>query len=302
MTSLNDYRTFTVIVETLSITETANQLHKSVSAVSKQLSKLEASLGIQLIDRSTQSLTVTELGVRFYDSCIDILSAVEHAEQSIKDELIAVSGKLTISFPEMFLSTPFMDLIEAFCRKHPEVKFDFRISNAIDDVIGEDIDFAFRIGELGNSRLTALSLLKVHFILCATPTYIVKNGLPKQVRQLYTEDKLLLPTFVNLSEFVRRLLGNKEKLPFDLERCHTFNSEVALHQAVLKDFGVAMLLSAAVQKELADGSLVEVFANKIPPQEVFLIFNKRTYMPQKMKVFKDFIKNKFPSFLGAKIA
>ncbi|MBL4630708.1 MAG: LysR family transcriptional regulator, partial [Paraglaciecola sp.] len=144
MSKLNDYQTFIAIVECSSLTLAANQLHRSVSAVSKQLTKLESHLGVKLIERSTQSLAITELGQGFYYQCKNILASIEHAEQRVKDELITPTGKLILSFPEVLLRTGFMDLLQEFNQKYPLINMDFRVSNQIDDIVDQQIDFAFR--------------------------------------------------------------------------------------------------------------------------------------------------------------
>lgn len=297
MSTISDYQAFTAIVEQQSITAAANQLHRSVSAISKQLSKLEAKLGIQLIDRSTQSLKVTELGEKFYDKCIAIIAAVEEAEQDLKNDLVAPTGKLTLSFPEVLLSTDFMVLVESFCAQYPQIKFDFRISNVIEDLIGEGIDFAIRIGDLDDSRLTAIPLHQVRFILCAAPAFLEKNSTPAQAKQIATDDKALLPTYVNLSEFSRKILSSQGKLPFNVQRSHTFNSEVALHQAAVQGLGFALLLDMAVAEDIAENRLVGLFPKKYPRQQIFLIYSKRNYMTQKMRVFKDFVKEQFSNYV-----
>lgn len=294
MSRFNDYYAFTLIVDTLSITKAANQMNRTVSAVSKQLTKLESHLGVQLIDRSTQSLSVTDLGGKFYIQCKEILMSVECAEQSLKDELIAPAGKLKLSFPEVLLNTAFMDLLESFGTKFPLIKFDLNISNIVDDIIDEGIDFAFRIGHINDSRLTAISLSRVSPVLCASPTYLKRNGQPKSVASLLSENRAILPTYVNVSEYVKKLFPTAKVGLIAEDQAHTTNSEVALHSMVLRGLGVAMLLDITVDKDIRSGKLVEIFPSKnYGSQQIYLIFNKRDYMSTKMELFKDFIKSNF---------
>lgn len=300
MSRFNDYYAFTLIVETLSITKAADQLNRTVSAVSKQLTKLECHLGVQLIDRSTQSLSITALGKKFYSQCKEILNSVECAEQSLKDELVAPAGKLKLSFPDVLLNTAFMDLLESFNIQFPLIKFDLKVSNTVDDIIDEGIDFAFRIGNINDSRLTAISLARVRPVLCASPAYLKRSGQPKSAISLLSENRAILPTYVNVSEYVKKLFPAAKVGLVTADHAHTTNSEVALHSMLLRGLGAAMLLDITVDKDIRSGKLVELFPSKHHgSQQIYLIFSKRNYMPAKMELFKDFIKANFSDSVKA---
>ena len=300
MSRFNDYLTFTAIVENQSITGAANQLHRSVSAVSKQLSKLEDSLGVRLIERSTQSLSITKLGEVFYHKCKDILAVVAEAEQSLKDEQAAPSGKITLSFPEVLLRSPFMDLLSAFSNLYPEITLDLRVSNQVEDIIENRIDFAFRMGLLSDSRLTAISLNQARPVFCASPEYLSKKGSPNSFEALFSEHRFILPTYLNLSEQVRRLLTHTDKLPISLEHAHTSNSETVLYDAVVRGLGIAIMLDVSIADDIKAGRLIELFPeNPLPTQKMFMLYHNKDYMPEKMRVFKAFIKANFTPYFDA---
>jgi len=290
MSRLSDYLTFITIVDTQSITEAANQLHRSVSAVSKQLSKLESDLSVHLINRSTQSLSVTEIGEMFYLKCKDILAAVELAEQSVKDERSTPSGKITLSFPEVLLRSPFMDLLKAFTQQYPSITFDLRVSNHYDDIIDDQIDFAFRMGKLSDSRLTAISLTSTTPIFCASPDYILNNGSPSSFEELVENHRLILPTYLNLSEQVRRFFSHSDKLPFSLENAHTSNSEAVLYESVISGLGISIMLNISISEDLKEGKLVKLFPdNTFPELSLSLLYKNSHYLPEKLRVFKQFM-------------
>ena len=290
MSRLSDYLTFITIVDTQSITEAANQLHRSVSAVSKQLSKLESDLSVHLINRSTQSLSVTEIGEGFYLKCKDILAAVELAELSVRDELSIPTGKITLSFPEVLLRSPFMALLKTFTQQYPAITFDLRVSNHYDDIIEDQIDFAFRMGKLTDSRLTAISLANTTPIFCASPDYIMNNGSPSSFEELVTKHRLILPTYLNLSEQVRRFFSHSDKLPFSIENAHTSNSEAVLYESVIRGFGISIMLDISISDDLKEGKLIKIFSdNTFPELNLCLLYKNSHYLPEKLRVFKQFM-------------
>jgi DNA-binding transcriptional LysR family regulator len=290
--SFSEYHAFCTIVESKSITAAAKALHKSVSAVSKQLSKLEAGLSAQLIDRSTKTLTVTPLGEKFYQQCKPILQSVIDVEQSLKDEITTASGKLVLSFPEVLLRTPLMALITKFSQLHNDIQFELRVSNTPDNVIDEGIDFAFRIGKLEDSRLTANKLFSVRLLCIAAPKYIECYGKPKSLSDMFEQHKMLLPTYVNLTEKVKELLGHSENL--SLQQHHMMNSETAIFDGVMQGMGVTALIDISIQPQLASGQLIDLLPEQeLPQQDVFLLYHNRDYTPEKVRLFKDFIKQEY---------
>ncbi|NRA62672.1 MAG: LysR family transcriptional regulator [Psychrobium sp.] len=292
MASFSEYRTFCAIVELKSITAAAKSLHKSASAVSKQLSKLEAGLSVQLIDRSTKALTITPLGEKFYQQCKSILQSVTDSEQALKDEVTTASGKLVLSFPEVLLRTSLMALITKFSQLHKGIQFELRASNTPDNVIDEGIDFAFRIGTLDDSRLTANKLFSARLICIASPKYIERYGKPTSLSQAFDQHKMLLPTYVNLTKTVKELLGISES--FSLHQAHLMNSETVIFDAVMQGMGVTALLDFSIQSQLESGELINLLPEQdLPQQNVYFLYHNRDYMPETVRLFKEFIKQEY---------
>ena len=292
MSKFTLYKTFITIVETGSLTSAANTLNQSVSSVSKQLQSLESSLETKLIDRSTQSFAVTTLGNEFYLKCREIIESVEAAEQSLKDERDSVNGKLCLSFPEVLLNTTFMSVLADFSVQFPQIQFELKISNLLDDAINEKIDFCVRIGDLNNSRLTAVKLGSANFLCCASPQYITRNGMPSSLVDAIKTHQFLIPSYINVTEKLNRTFSIQTPLPWN--KAHTMNSEIAIYNAVLQGMGLSVLLDISIMDKLEKGELISLFpSHHFPEQAINLVFNKRDFMPKKMTVFKQFILENF---------
>jgi DNA-binding transcriptional LysR family regulator len=292
VTSFSEYRTFCKIVELNSVTEAANALHKSPSAVSKQLSKLESSLSVQLFDRSTKTITITALGEKFYHQCKAILQSVNDAEQALKDDTTAASGKLVLSFPEVLLRTPLIKLITEFSGLYRDIHFELRVSNTLDNIIEEGIDFAFRIGKIENSRLIANTLFPAHLVCVASPEYLNEFTTPTSFSDVIDQHKMLLPTYVNIREKINQLLNHTEAI--SLQDAHLMNSETAIFDAVMQGMGVAALLDISIQPQIDSGELIHLFPElTFPRQDVCMLYHNRDYMPKKMRLFKEYIKQEY---------
>lgn len=299
MSKFNQYRAFVAIVDNGSVSAAAKQLLASPSAISKQLSKLEADVGTQLIDRSTHALNVTRLGQEFYHRCKGILQTIDEAELMLHNEREKPSGKLAISFPPALLNTPFLSLIEEFHTLYPDIKFDLNMSGQYVDLIDDNIDFAFRVGELNDSRLTAILIKNLKICFCAAPSYLQKHGKPKMAN-LISEHHLIIPTFANAS-IINKLLNLGDKTPpKDLRNFHTTDGETVLDEMVCAGLGISLTLDISVKLAISEGRLIHLFPReKLPTQELNLIFHRREYMPESMVLFKDFFKQRFPQALQA---
>ena len=291
MSKFDEYRAFTVIVEKQSLSQAAKALHLSPSAVSKKLNQLEQSLGVQLIDRSTRSLAITDLGKEFYRRCKSILAAVNDAESHLRDATHDALGKITLSCPRVLLQPGFARLLADFGKRFPNIRFDLRVSDNIEDLITGNIDFAFRIGRLTDSRLTALPLLETRPVFCASPDYLQRQGIPRQLNDLQNHT-LLMPTYLNLSDRMRRFFPGQGNL--DLDLYHTSDDVFALYQWVCAGGGMSLFLDIVVNAGIKRGELQRVFADwDFPAQKIVLLFNKQAYETKKMTAFKHYIQENF---------
>ena len=248
MSKFDEYQAFVAIVDAGSLSKAAQTLHLSPSAISKKLSLLEDSLGIQLIERSTRAMAVTDLGKVFYRECKAILSSISEMESRLVDTKEEPRGKLTLSCPRVLLQPFFLRMINEFTEQYPAIKVDLSVSNEIEDLVEGRIDFAFRVGQLKDSRLKAIHLKDTRPVFCASPGYLEKYGKPKHLLAL-EKHKMIVPTYLNLSERMRQLfpgLSLSSQGQLDLESVHTTDDVYALLQMVLGNGGISMMLDLMV--------------------------------------------------------
>jgi DNA-binding transcriptional LysR family regulator len=298
MAKFDEYHAFITIVELNSLSKAAKSLHLSPSAISKKLSLLEASLGVQLIDRSTRSLAITDAGKSFYRDCKAILSSVMTAEERLLDSKGEPSGKLTLSCPRVLLQPSFLTLINEFCAQYPSIKISLCVSNDVEDLVSGCIDFSFRIGQLKDSRLQAAHLQETRPVFCASPHYLDQHGTPAQLTEL-TAHTVIIPTYLNLSDKMRQLFTGLDPVQnlLELELFHTTDDVYALYQWILQGGGISMMLDIMIDKDIANGSLQHLFPKiPFPSQKLVLLWHKKEYQSKKMSLFKEFVTAKYETY------
>ncbi|MEE9494735.1 MAG: LysR family transcriptional regulator [Gammaproteobacteria bacterium] len=172
------------IVETGQLSLAADDLNLSKGAASKQLAKLEAHLGGRLLNRTTRRLTATEAGTAFYERAKLILESVEEAECVVTGLTAEPRGRLKMNAPMSFGSQYLGELLAKYQRQYPQVEIHIDLHDRQVDVVDEGYDLVLRIAALEDSSLIARHLAVCHIVLCASPAYLKKQGIPKTPEDL----------------------------------------------------------------------------------------------------------------------
>lgn len=184
MSILPYLETFATVVEKGSFTAAAEALGISKPVVSKQVSQLERHLGVQLLQRTTRRLHLTQAGEVFASYSHRIMSDVREAEQSVLPLQSESQGRLRITAPESLAMSLLPEALLSFQQHYPKVELDVRISGRFVDLVEEGIDVALRVGELEDSSLIARLLMPCKFYACASPGYLKKHGIPRHPDEL----------------------------------------------------------------------------------------------------------------------
>lgn len=291
MSKFTHYRVFVSIVETGSIIQASLKLNYSAPAVSKQLTKLEHSLQVQLFRRSHKKLEITEAGKRFYPKCKSILSSISQAEDELLAEHDAVSGTISITLSKALCRSKIFNVLSGFTAKYPQIQFDIRFSDHLEDLHDENIDFAFRLGKLQDSNhMIAIPLIETQLVACATPSYLKQHGIPEKFSALDSA-KLILMSPLNSSEELKKFF-NKEKIHPDSAAVHTCDDIEGVYQSVRAGLGIGMLLDISTQQEIQNGTFVTILPERnLPHKRLYLLYKKSQWQTQKQLAFKAHIKS-----------
>ena len=173
-----EYEGFSTVSEKGSFTEAAAALGVSASAVSKQVRSLEERLGTRLFHRTTRSVALTDEGRTFYERVRPLLHLAIEAEQDITESQSRLRGVLRLAAPMDFGKSHLVEPLADFSAEHPDLSLEVEFADRFVDLVDEGFDLAIRIGKLPDSSLVSRRLAPCRRVLCASPSYLEREGRP----------------------------------------------------------------------------------------------------------------------------
>lgn len=283
MDRLRPMALFAQVIQAGSMSAAARELGMTASAVSQQIRALETDLGVTLLHRSTRRLSLSEAGAVFLEGCRAMVDAARDAEQRLADLRDAPVGELRLTAPADFARSHLAPALAPWLLSHPGLALRLFATDERIDLIEHRIDLAIRVGRLPDSSLVARRLGTWEEILCASPAYLARRGVPQQPADLPAHDWLSLTV---LSEPVHVELtgpdGRSERLR--LEPRLSGNSASALRELALAGLGIVRQPLRDVAEALREGRLVRLLpAWRLPELGVFAITPRRDEQPAKVR-------------------
>jgi DNA-binding transcriptional LysR family regulator len=288
---------FVRIVETGSFSAVARETGMTQPTVSKQMTALERGLKTRLLHRSTRSLSLTEAGAAYYESCRQIIDQVRAAEVSLGALQGSLGGTLSVNssvaFGQMFLSRLMLD----FQALHPEVSALLTLNDRYIDLVEEGIDVAVRFGRLSDSSLVARRLAGSPVAVVASPAYLERRGVPQHPNEL-TGHHCLHYTYLSTgNEWVFPAPGGEIRVRI-AGRFRT-NNGYALRDAMLSGHGIAVMPLVFIQEELTRGAAVPVLQDfTAPPLPVNAVYPSGRFVSAKVRAFIDYLQERLPRIPG----
>ena len=293
MNKFDELQTFTKVVETGSISKTAERMAVAKSAVSRRLSELEQRLGVQLFHRTTRQMNLTDSGRSFYERAIQILSDLEEAELAVSQQHAALTGQLKIAAPLTFGLTHLAPAIIEFNNLHPGIMFDVDFNDRQIDILEEGFDLAIRIARLSDSSLIARKIAPIQQTICASPGYLEKHGTPQSPDDLGTHKCLVYSNIAtpNLWSFTdSRGKTISVKVPVTLRA----NNGDFLREAAEADQGIVMTPNFIIYKSLQSSKLLPVLSDyKLPSVNAYAVYPQTRHLSFRVRAFIDFLVARF---------
>ena len=277
-----DVEVFRAIAQSGSLSAAARRLGLTPMTVSRRLASLEGELGVRLFHRTTRSVSLTAEGETFFPFATTLLEASEGARISLKSYAGTASGVLKVTAPTVFGQSVIMPLIPALLAEHPALRLDLTLSDSIVDIVGLGIDVAIRIATLRDSGLIARALAPNRRVLCASPNYLERHGVPTTMDALLNHRRIALHG-MPYWPFMR----GGEPVAMRAEGVFSANSVEAVRTASRQGLGVAMLTYWDVRDDLDTGALHLVELEDVTPEELFItaILPTRQHVPHRVRVF-----------------
>ena len=175
---------FIRVIEAGSFSGAAQQLRVGQSAVSKTIAQLEDRLGVRLLLRSTHGLTLTEAGHNFYDRAKRTIEEAEQAEAAARGEAATLQGRLRVSAPVTFARLQVIPRLPVFLTSHPSLDIDVILDDVDVDPVESGVDIALRLGDLGDSALTARKVGESRALVVGANSYFEAHGVPQTPAEL----------------------------------------------------------------------------------------------------------------------
>ncbi|MEM0554461.1 LysR family transcriptional regulator [Aeromonas jandaei] len=277
---------FATVVEQGSFTRAAELMGMPKSSVSQKISRLEAQLGVRLLQRTTRRLSLTPQGEVYVEHCQGLLTLARSANLAMARLRSAPAGRVRITAPEATGTLLLGRILAEFRALYPEVVLELTLSDEQLDLVGEGYDLALRAAPLKDSSLICRRIGQVPRHLVAAPAYLAAHGMPQQLSDLGRYACLVhsaLPLWP-LQEGGWRPLG----------ACIS-NSLLALRELAINEGGIALLPHHVCEGDLASGRLQKVLPElAVPPNPFYLIYPSREHLAPALRTLMDFVAERLP--------
>ncbi|ORF46711.1 LysR family transcriptional regulator [Gilliamella apicola] len=293
MDLLRSMEAFVLTVKTGSFAASAISLNTSPQMIAKYVVFLEDYLGLKLLNRTTRSQKLTEFGKQYYEKCLFILDEVKSSKTLAQQFIEEPKGRLRISAPVSYGHFNLISVLSRFMRCYPKVNVDLQLSDRYVDLVKDDFDIVFRIGELSNSSYIARKLNSYKLIFAASPTYLAKNGIPATPNDI-KKHQCLIYQYVNPTkkDYLWSFSLNGKVINIPISGSLKSNDTLALANAAVEGLGITMLPQSMLSELIRQNKLFPILQEFLPPaREVHLLYKSDKQQLPKLKMFIEFITN-----------
>jgi DNA-binding transcriptional LysR family regulator len=287
--SFDNIAAFVQVVESGSISAAAQRLNLAKSVVSKRITDLEAELGVDLFHRSTRGVVATDKGIAFHLRAREIMRELDSAADEITDRSDDLCGQFRIAAPMSFGTMVLAPLLFSFLRRHSRLEVALNLDDRMVDILGEGYDLAIRIGRLRDSSLVARKLAVSPRVVCCSPDYVKKNGLPSTIEEIANHSCIGYANTHSsqLWQFDPGRRGDEPRSLTIRSRIVANNGE-AMRDAAIAGLGLAVLPVFIVAKALANGELINALPDARPVDDtIYAIYPHTRHVAQKVRAIID---------------
>ncbi len=299
MSDLNDMMVFRTVVEQGSFTKAANSIGLPKSNISRKISRLEEKLGVLLLERTTRSLRLSDIGQIYYEHCVRIHEEINSAQGCVEAMAAVPKGWLkicaSVTVGQALLAGQLADFYEAY----PQVNLDLRLTNRRIDLIEEGFDLAIRVGPSADSNLISKRLCSVNLHLYASPQYLAQHDTQEPLNSpanLAQHNCLYMSTGQQKPRW--QLSGQQEKKYQEIKPTFISDDFNVVLQMTLAHQGIALLPDYLCQQHTKENTLVRVLDKPMDEWvgnsiEVYAVYASRKGVTPKLRVLLDYLAQRF---------
>jgi DNA-binding transcriptional LysR family regulator len=305
MDKLKQLESFVSVATRGSLTAAANAEGVAPAIMGRRLDALEERLGVKLLLRTTRRINLTHEGSAFLEDCQRIIADVANAEASVSAGGVKASGHLRITAPAGFGRRHVAPLVPRFRELHPDVSISLNLSDRVVDIAGEGFDCAVRVGDMPDSSLVSVRMADNRRLCVATPAYLKRHGTPQMPADLAKFHCLTLSSDASQTRgwafktpsvqgpggdmgAPGEVVYAKPTGPLDC------SDGQVLHDWCLAGYGIAWRSTWEVESEINAGLLVAVLEDyAAPPNGIYAVFPQRKHLPLRVRLWIDFLKERY---------
>lgn len=284
MSKLERINAFIAVVEQNGFAAAARKEGISTAAISRQVARLEADLQVELLQRTTRQISLTEIGAEYYQLSKKALADLVEAEITISNSRSEPTGLLSVTSSRYFAMKYLIPKLSEFRALYPKLQVKVELAERFPDLTEEHIDLIFGVSMEGPEALVRRQVATTRYVLCASPSYLEQYGEPRLPTDL--SQHAYITHTMRKPDNVVKLKGNKK---IYLEPTLWLNDSRALCECAIQGMGIVSLHDYVVADALADGSLIEILPEfSEPNQPVYLYYQQSRYLQPKIRRFIDF--------------
>ncbi len=285
---VNDMLIFAQVAESGGFSAAARILGMPKSTVSRRVSELEAALGVRLLQRTTRTLSLTDVGSAYAKRCRELRGEIEEANEVVASAGVTPRGQLRVTAPIEIGRRYIAPCLAEFAMRYDAVKVELDLSDVARDLVAEGWDLAIRVGELADSSLIARKLGPTQQFLCAAPTYLEGRDEIAHPSDLADHDTLVMTA--GIGGFVWRFKGAEGAVELAVEPRAESNDFEAVSRMAVAGLGIARLPSWVARKHLESGALVPLLTDYRPVDlGVYVVYPSRQHHSAKLQRFLELL-------------
>ena len=293
LSDLRAVEIFISLVETQSLTKTAEALAISPSTVSKKIAELELRAKVRLFHRTTRQLSVTAAGQGFYQRCLHLLNEAEAVEETLNPDTEDPSGLIRLTTPVALGENVVGPLIPGFLKKYPRISIELDTSARTLNLLSEGFDLSIRLAPASALTDKDTVLSWNHRSFCASPEYLERHGTPTHPGELSRHNCLTMRLGTGSDSWPHTEDGRTRSV--NVSGSVRSNNAHFLARAAAEGVGIALLGSFVVQKYVDDGRLVHILEGYEPHDTaVSAIMSDGAIASHQVSLFVDYLKSVWP--------
>jgi DNA-binding transcriptional LysR family regulator len=291
MNKFHELHAFIAVVETGGFSAAARRTGESQSAVSKAVNALEKRLGVALLHRTTRKVTLTDQGQKYYERTKPLIDEIDVADSELASSTLDVTGLVRIAAPSTFGRLHVLPLIPELLLRHPGLRVDLMLSDALQDMVEDRIDLAIRVSPVNDPDSVVRRIARSSLVCAGSRSYFKQYGVPRTPAELAGHNCLI---YADMTEWP--FMGPEGRFTVPVRGNLSSNSAETIRAGVAAGVGIGMFHRASLVGELQHHDVITVLDEFVSePRDISLIWPKRQFISTRVRRVTDFFAAALPS-------